>query len=550
MKDARIGDLAFNRADRSLWGIRHLNGLCDAGAHRAAVHAMEAGAHVPLRHGRLRPRRLARRHALVASFGEINGRQDVRVLRVGGLLAGDVDAGRRSSTSAPSVPTTSSSRPTAGTSTAAPTTPASRTSSGTSSRPEARGGDQRRDRLLPARSRSAATTLIVFRYTGQGFVPTRIAARPLEDVSPITFLGERSSRSTRSSKPWNVGSPASDPLRRDARRRRACTAWRRSAPRVVLSRSCRATRTRRPSAARSNLSDPLQLNRAQPHRVVLARHGDLPASERAAPARATTSATTGAASGAERRRLLRPVRADEARPQGLLRGRSGHKTSLVYDEPRQLDLDLSGTSPATSTACPSTRTWRWTSTSSIGRSATLSFTDVRNSLGDVDDEKGTRWSATCAGAGASTARRARGSAATYDRGLAAAASGHSSVWFRSAAGFSPRDRERAVRELLLRRLRQQLRRPRRREALPRVRGFPGAASNEIGGRNFVKSTIEWNLPPWRFRRAGTPGFYATWLRPAVFVGGPRHQPRRTRRRGAPRRTSARSSTLRFTCCRR
>ena len=26
-EDARIGDLAFNRADQSLWGIRHLNGL-------------------------------------------------------------------------------------------------------------------------------------------------------------------------------------------------------------------------------------------------------------------------------------------------------------------------------------------------------------------------------------------------------------------------------------------------------------------------------------------------------------------------------------------
>ncbi len=26
-KDARIGDLAFSRADRALWGIRHLNGI-------------------------------------------------------------------------------------------------------------------------------------------------------------------------------------------------------------------------------------------------------------------------------------------------------------------------------------------------------------------------------------------------------------------------------------------------------------------------------------------------------------------------------------------
>jgi hypothetical protein len=28
LKDARIGDLAFNPADRSLWGIRAFNGIC------------------------------------------------------------------------------------------------------------------------------------------------------------------------------------------------------------------------------------------------------------------------------------------------------------------------------------------------------------------------------------------------------------------------------------------------------------------------------------------------------------------------------------------
>ena len=47
--------------------------------------------------------------------------------------------------------------------------------------------------------------------------------------------------------------------------------------------------------------------------------------------------------------------------------------------------------------------------------------------------------------------------------------------------------------------------------------FPGAELNEIGGRNFVKSTLEWNAPPWRFRRAGMPAFFATWARPAAFV---------------------------------
>ena len=35
----------------------------------------------------------------------------------------------------------------------------------------------------------------------------------------------------------------------------------------------------------------------------------------------------------------------------------------------------------------------------------------------------------------------------------------------------------------------------------------------------MKSTAEVNLPPWRFRRVGTAGFYATWMRPALFVTG-------------------------------
>ena len=43
--------------------------------------------------------------------------------------------------------------------------------------------------------------------------------------------------------------------------------------------------------------------------------------------------------------------------------------------------------------------------------------------------------------------------------------------------------------------------------------------NEVGGRNFAKAGVEWNLPPLRFRRVGTPGFYLTWMRPAIFASG-------------------------------
>src|SRR5207237_10448479 len=53
--------------------------------------------------------------------------------------------------------------------------------------------------------------LIVFRYTGRGFVPARITARPLEDVAPITFLGERTIDKFPVLKTWLVGAPAAGP---------------------------------------------------------------------------------------------------------------------------------------------------------------------------------------------------------------------------------------------------------------------------------------------------------------------------------------------------
>jgi hypothetical protein len=47
--------------------------------------------------------------------------------------------------------------------------------------------------------------------------------------------------------------------------------------------------------------------------------------------------------------------------------------------------------------------------------------------------------------------------------------------------------------------------------------FPGVNINGVGGRNFLKSMIELNLPPVRFAHIGTPGFHATWMRPALFA---------------------------------
>jgi hypothetical protein len=48
--------------------------------------------------------------------------------------------------------------------------------------------------------------------------------------------------------------------------------------------------------------------------------------------------------------------------------------------------------------------------------------------------------------------------------------------------------------------------------------FPGTQLNAIGGRDYVKSTVEWDLPPLRFRSAGWTSVYFNWVRLALFGG--------------------------------
>jgi hypothetical protein len=108
--------------------------------------------------------------------------------------------------------------------------------------------------------------------------------------------------------------------------------------------------------------------------------------------------------------------------------------------------------------------------------------------------------------------------ATYDVGFQLGLA-HSSIWLRSAAGAGTGDPQNPFSQFFfggfgnnwvdhgdIRRYRQ-------------FYAFPGLTLNEIGGRTFGKSILEWNLPPIRFRRFGTPGFFGSWARTSIFVSG-------------------------------
>ena len=108
----------------------------DARAHPGAVRRLHIGLLVALRRRRLRPRRLARRHAPLGVGRRRSSGQAVAAGHEGRVAGrGRRDAGGHVRLRDARSPRTSSSPPTARRSTAAPTTPASRTSSATTSRP-------------------------------------------------------------------------------------------------------------------------------------------------------------------------------------------------------------------------------------------------------------------------------------------------------------------------------------------------------------------------------------------------------------------------------
>ena len=115
LKDARIGDMVVNPADKSIWGIRHENGLATivripppyAGFNQ--IHSFKYG-QIPFDLD-ISPDGTM----LSASFGEINGTQTVRVWKVDSSDARQRSArGRAPRPAARRRPKASSSRPTEG----------------------------------------------------------------------------------------------------------------------------------------------------------------------------------------------------------------------------------------------------------------------------------------------------------------------------------------------------------------------------------------------------------------------------------------------------
>jgi hypothetical protein len=149
--------------------------------------------------------------------------------------------------------------------------------------------------------------------------------------------------------------------------------------------------------------------------------------------------------------------------------------------------------------------------------AKLHYTDLRRSLGAVDDEKGIEWTLVYSGnhVNGSLTPQLRGA---LDFGIPLPLP-HSSVWLRTAAGIADGSHNATVANFYFGGFGNNYVDDKSIKRYHEYQSMPGFEIDEISGLHFVKALVEWNVPPVVFESAGIPGLHMNWLRPSVFAAG-------------------------------
>jgi hypothetical protein len=144
------------------------------------------------------------------------------------------------------------------------------------------------------------------------------------------------------------------------------------------------------------------------------------------------------------------------------------------------------------------------------------YTNTRKALGGVDHEKGIAWRAL-ADLDYADSKAFPKLYGGVDYGVPLPLP-NSSFWLYAHAGIAGGQREHPLAAFYFGSYRNNYVDDRPEKRYREMESFPGFEIDEIAARRFAKLTGEVNLPPIRFAEVGTPVFYLSYIRPAVFAG--------------------------------
>jgi len=515
LEDARIGDLAFNPVDRSLWGLRHLNGYVSLVrmphpyTEWNLVHAWPYG-HVAYEMD-VSPDGTM----LSASVGEIDGRQFLRVFQIADLLDDNVEPIAEFEFT-PAAPEgfvfSQDSKMLYGSSFWTGVSNIFSFEIETGDLEAVSNTDSGLFRPIPL----ADGRLLVSEYTGQGFSPTIIDPVPLEDVGNITYLGNEVVKKHDVITEWNVIKTL-DEVDHEAliTKRGKYRPYRElgfdSAYPVI-----EGYRDTEAAGWHFQWSDPAVL-----HKFALTASAsidnELPSSEKihvSLDYKALNWYARYRHNGADFYDLAGPTKRSRKGDAYIV----GYERSLVYDDPRELDFSAqvayySGLDTLPGNQNVPTLLIEDILSADVG----LHYTNTRKSVGSVDHEKGYRWNIDVMGDRSDFSTVVKPYAG-LDFGFALPWK-HSSIWLYNAAGTSDGDALDPLGNFYFGGFGNNYVDNREVKRYRDYYSMPGFEIDEISGTDFVKSTLEWNLPPIRFREVGTPSFFLKHIRPAIFYGG-------------------------------
>ncbi len=512
MRDQRIGDLVLNPADKSLWGVRHLNGksalvriappydkwtLVDA-----SIFGYDYFDLAISHDGEL----------IAMTVGDRTGAQTLKAYRTSALLAGDkteVLSHRPGKAQPEGAAFSPDGRFLYFTSYYTGVSNIFRIDVATGKWDAVSNAETGFLRPMP----QADGSMIAFEYGGEGLAPIRFDPRPLDDVGAISFLGAELRKKHPQMKAWEAGSPSSvdledvAPVEGDYRPRR----------RLRLGSLYPVAEGYKGGAAAGvhfNFEDPAHFN--QINLTLSYSPGD-------------------AVSGGER------FHAD-LRYKGLnWRGRYwhndadfydlfgptkrarkgdafiiGYEKALIYDQPRELKLGAEIAYYTGLDALPMNQNVATTFNEIFATGLSLHYSNETRSLGSVDHEKG--WSAggvvDVDRAGGDTVARLHGG---VDFGFALPIA-NSSIWLYNSGGAARGSAQNPLASFYFGGFKNNYVDDREIKRYRQYETMPGFEIDEIAARSFAKSVVEWNLPPLRFESVGAPSIYLANARTAIFAG--------------------------------
>lgn len=516
IQDARTGDLAFNHADKSLWGVRHFIGFSTLVRIPPPYTDWNQVYTLPYGKDLFDIDIAADGKTLTGALAEVSGNQKLIQMDIQKLMKGDHSSEiifDFDSNSPATFVFSPDGRFSFGTSYYSGVSNIFRYDFEKKSMVALTNCETGYFRPIPVSDDS----LIAFNYTGTGFVPVMLTNREQEHVSAINFLGQAVVERHPIVTQWKLDPPSESSINIDSLT--TYSGEYRPIDHIKVTSLYPMVEGYKDFASfglRMNASDPILINEIDLS-TSYSPNALLPAGERLHARLNLHSwrwrflATYNAADFYD---LFGPTKTSR---KGYSAGVQ-YREFLVFDEPKTMDYLVTGSAYWGLERLPD---FQNVSIKSFDRflsvSGRLNYQYFMRSIGAVEEETGFRWQMISHNNYVNGVLFPR-LLSNLDYGFLLPVS-HSSIWLRGSSGYSFGEREEAFAKFYFGGFGNNwidyLDSKRFREYY----SFPGVELNEIGGTNYGKLMLEWTLPPLRFRRFGVQSFYMNWMHLSLFASG-------------------------------